>query len=85
MGWMEISNGWLYGLLIDILFINRKTSIKIDFMDDDQPTYKRIQDYVFGFSDRVGKGNFSQVYQGIHEPSRTIVNYHRETSRHQSG
>ena len=67
-------------LLVDRLFIKRKTSIEIDFMDEGQPTYKRIQDYVFGFSDKVGKGNFSHVYQGIHEPSRTLINYHRETS-----
>ena len=39
---------------------------------ENQPLYKKIQDYVFAFYDKVGKGNFSQVFKGIHEPSRIL-------------
>ena len=40
-------------------------------MDNDSaPLYKKIQDYVFAFSDKIGKGNFSNVFKALHEPSR---------------
>lgn len=31
-----------------------------------QPDRKKIQDYMYRFSDEIGKGNFSKVYKGVH-------------------
>lgn len=31
------------------------------------PTYKKIQNYIFKFSDVLGQGNFSKVYKAFHE------------------
>lgn len=35
------------------------------------PDSKKIQNYIYKFSDQIGKGNFSKVYKGIHEITRT--------------
>lgn len=32
-----------------------------------QPLCKKIDNYVFKFSDVLGQGNFSKVYKGTHE------------------
>ncbi len=32
-----------------------------------QPECKKIQDYVYRFSDQIGMGNFSKVFKGIHQ------------------
>lgn len=31
------------------------------------PIYKKIQNYIFKFSDLLGQGNFSKVYRAHHE------------------
>jgi hypothetical protein len=33
----------------------------------DTPIYKKIQNYIFKFSDLLGQGNFSKVYRAYHE------------------
>jgi len=33
----------------------------------DPPIYKKIQNYIFKFSDLLGQGNFSKVYRAHHE------------------
>ncbi len=33
----------------------------------DGPTCKKIQNYIFKFSDLLGQGNFSKVYKAHHE------------------
>jgi hypothetical protein len=37
-----------------------------------QPECKKIQDYVYRFSDLIGMGNFSRVYKGRHQLTSTI-------------
>jgi len=37
----------------------------------DQPIYKKIQNYIFKFSDLLGQGNFSKVYKAHHELTST--------------
>lgn len=37
----------------------------------DGPIYKKIQNYIFKFSDLLGQGNFSKVYRAHHEISST--------------
>lgn len=32
-----------------------------------EPICKKIQNYIFKFSDMLGKGNFSKVYKAHHE------------------
>ena len=32
----------------------------------DTPVYKKIQNYIFKFSDLLGQGNFSKVYRAHH-------------------
>lgn len=32
-----------------------------------EPTCKKIQNYIFKFSDMIGKGNFSKVYKAHNE------------------
>ena len=34
-----------------------------------QPDRKKIQDYLYRFCDKIGMGNFSNVFKGIHEPT----------------
>ena len=34
---------------------------------DNAPIYKKIQNYIFKFSDLLGQGNFSKVYKAHHE------------------
>ena len=45
--------------------------------------YKKIQNYVFRFSDLLGQGNFSKVYAGQHEISRRCKKSIRLGGRHQ--
>lgn len=33
---------------------------------DSAPIYKKIQNYIFKFSDLLGQGNFSKVYKAQH-------------------
>lgn len=35
------------------------------------PVYKKIQNYIFKFSDLLGQGNFSKVYKAHHELTST--------------
>lgn len=42
------------------------------------PGVKRIQNYLFKFSDFLGKGNFSTVYKGINEKTSKIMYYSSE-------
>jgi len=35
------------------------------------PIYKKIQNYIFKFSDLLGQGNFSKVYRAHHEVTST--------------
>jgi len=37
------------------------------FGQSDGPTCKKIQNYIFKFSDLLGQGNFSKVYKAHHE------------------
>lgn len=37
-----------------------------------QPEYKKIQDYVYKFSDQIGMGNFSKVFKGAHQINRNF-------------
>lgn len=50
-----------------ILFIN--IMIKQQQMTSEGPIYKKIQNYIFKFSDLLGQGNFSKVYRAHHEIS----------------
>lgn len=34
---------------------------------DVQPECKKIQDYIYRFSDQIGMGNFSKVFKGMHQ------------------
>ena len=34
--------------------------------DNPPPIYKKIQNYIFKFSDLLGQGNFSKVYKAHH-------------------
>lgn len=34
---------------------------------DGQPDCKKIQDYLYRFSDHIGSGNFSKVFKGINQ------------------
>jgi hypothetical protein len=36
------------------------------------PTCKKIQNYIFKFSDLLGQGNFSKVYKARHEITGTL-------------
>lgn len=61
------------------------------------PIYKKIQNYIFKFSDLLGQGNFSKVYRAhneltsnasintrlncCHQNSRTIVTQKQKTLR----
>jgi hypothetical protein len=39
------------------------------------PIYKKIQNYIFKFSDLLGQGNFSKVYRAHHEiSSKSSIN-----------
>lgn len=36
-----------------------------------EPVCKKIQNYIFKFSDMLGQGNFSKVYRAYHEITST--------------
>ena len=38
-----------------------------NFTSPEGPTCKKIQNYIFKFSDLLGQGNFSKVYKAHHE------------------
>lgn len=38
---------------------------------ENQPEYKKIQDYIYRFSDQIGMGNFSKVFKGINQVTST--------------
>lgn len=38
-----------------------------------EPICKKIQNYIFKFSDMLGKGNFSKVYKAHHEITSRIA------------
>ncbi len=37
----------------------------INGSQQNQPLYKKIDNYIFKFNDMLGQGNFSKVYRGI--------------------
>ncbi len=37
------------------------------YFNEQQPLCKKIQNYIFKFSDLLGQGNFSKVYKAFHE------------------
>lgn len=41
--------------------------------NDNAPIYKKIQNYIFKFSDLLGQGNFSKVYKAHNEVTNEIV------------
>jgi hypothetical protein len=43
--------------------------IKQQQSSSEAPIYKKIQNYIFKFSDLLGQGNFSKVYRAHHEIS----------------
>lgn len=44
-----------------------------DHQAGNEPTvYKKIQNYLFKFSDLLGQGNFSKVYKGVNEINSTL-------------
>lgn len=46
-----------------------------------EPICKKIQNYIFKFTDLLGQGNFSKVYKAHHELTSTNINYLRLNSR----
>lgn len=38
-----------------------------------EPICKKIQNYIFKFTDLLGKGNFSKVYKAQHEITSTLL------------
>jgi len=43
--------------------------------NEGQPECKKIQDYLYRFTDLLGTGNFSKVYKGINQvTSSQIIN-----------
>ena len=38
-----------------------------------QADRKKIHDYIYRFSDKIGVGNFSKVFKGMHEPTGTFT------------
>jgi len=38
-----------------------------------EPICKKIQNYIFKFTDMLGKGNFSKVYKAHHEITSTYI------------
>ena len=45
--------------------------MKTDIIPPNQPICKKIQNYIFKFTDLLGKGNFSKVYKAHHEITST--------------
>jgi hypothetical protein len=43
-----------------------------NFTSPEGPTCKKIQNYIFKFSDLLGQGNFSKVYKAHHEITSTL-------------
>lgn len=41
--------------------------LKVDQKQVREPVCKKIQNYIFKFSDVLGQGNFSKVYKAHHE------------------
>ena len=35
-------------------------------VEEGEPVYKKIQNYIFKFTDLLGQGNFSKVYKAHH-------------------
>ena len=48
-------------------------------MPSNEPICKKIQNYIFKFSDMLGKGNFSKVYKAHHEITSISMQYSDET------
>ena len=49
------------------VYINQAEMIKHQPNNDNPPIYKKIQNYIFKFSDLLGQGNFSKVYKASKE------------------
>ncbi len=52
---------------IIIIHIDKKMHEK----NQEKPLCKKIQNYIFKFSDKLGQGNFSSAYKGHHEITST--------------
>ena len=55
--------------LIMLIILCIKIIIKQQQTTSEGPIYKKIQNYIFKFSDLLGQGNFSKVYRAHHEIS----------------
>lgn len=42
-------------------------------IENSQPEFKKIQDYIYKFSDQIGMGNFSKVFKGYHQHTSTLL------------
>lgn len=45
-----------------------------------QSIIKKISNYIFRFSDKIGEGNFSKVYKGYHQVTSKLINNNRLSS-----
>jgi hypothetical protein len=59
-------DGVLYKVIINL--INRGIIVEMsEYPASQEITCKKIQNYIFNFSDLLGQGNFSKVYKAHHE------------------
>lgn len=67
---------WIFiGLGIKLIILIIKIMIKQQQATSEGPIYKKIQNYIFKFSDLLGQGNFSKVYRAHHEiSSKSSIN-----------
>lgn len=49
-----------------------------------EPVCKKIQNYIFKFTDLLGKGNFSKVYKAHHEITSTHMSIPRRNRSHKN-
>jgi hypothetical protein len=51
------------------------SNIDYQSIQNNEPVCKKIQNYIFKFSDILGKGNFSKVYRAHHEITSNLKIY----------
>ena len=54
-----------------------KTEQRVNYQvqNHNEPICKKIQNYIFKFTDMLGQGNFSKVYKAHHELTSILYNY----------